>query len=75
VRHIGRDVEKVSGASDKVLFQLVAVPHTGFPANDMESRFVSFVLVRLGRTPCGYSDNLQVNFPRPHGFRRNRRCA
>ena len=47
VRHVDRDVKKVAGAGDEVVLKSIAVPTAGFAAQDINGRFVAFVLMRF----------------------------
>ena len=47
MRHIGGDVEKVSGSCDGMLFEFLAAPHAGFTAEDLEGGLMTVVLMRF----------------------------
>src|SRR5215469_4681915 len=73
MRQISGDVEKISGAHDEMLFEFLAIPHSGFAAEYIERSFVVRVLVRL----CPYARrdrrDLQMNSLRSGGLRGNTR--
>jgi hypothetical protein len=58
MRHVGGDIEKVSGADDQVVFESVAIPHSGFAAEHIDRGFVIRVLVHLGS--CARRDFAQA---------------
>jgi hypothetical protein len=69
--YIGRDVDEVPCLREKMVFQSVAIPHSGFTAQNMDGSFMSFMLVRLRTSAWWNGHDLQVDFLRPHRFRRN----
>jgi hypothetical protein len=50
-----REVDKIARLSKEMLFQSLTVPHAGFAAQDINCRFMSLMLVRLGACPGGWS--------------------
>src|SRR4051812_33400476 len=68
MRHIGRDVKKVASSSDEMLFESLAEPHPGFPAEDVNGSFMVLVLVHLGSFTGWNSRDLQIDSLRAHGL-------
>jgi hypothetical protein len=75
MRHVGRDVEKVSGSCDEMLLKCIAIPHAGLAAEDLDGRLMAVVLMRLGAYTRWERHDLQVNSLRPHGFGRDPRLV
>jgi hypothetical protein len=75
MRHIGGDVEKVSGSCDEMLFEFLAAPHAGFTAEDLEGGLVTVVLMRFGYSTGWDPDYLQMDSLRAYGLRGNRGCT
>ena len=65
MRHVGGDIEKVSGAGDQVVFESVAIPHSGFAAEHIDRGFVIRVLVHLVSCARRDSPKLQMNSASP----------
>src|SRR5262245_31284484 len=75
MRYVGRNVEKVPGSRDKMLFKSFAIPYAGFATQYMERRFVAIVLMRLGQCPGRDYCDLEINSPRSDRLPRNPRRA
>ena len=71
MRHISRDVDKVSGPSGKMLFQSLAIPHSGFAAQDIEGGLVVPMFVRFSLSARWDRQDLQMNPLSAHRFGRN----
>jgi hypothetical protein len=61
VRDIGGNVNKVSGMGDEMTFQLVAVPHARFTAQNINRGFVTSVLMGLAPRAGWDGRDLQVD--------------
>src|ERR1700676_4388989 len=61
MRLISRDVDKVPGPSGKMLFQSLAIPHSGLAAQDIDGGLVGLMFVRFS-LPTGWDrQDLQMN--------------
>src|SRR5262245_36613200 len=54
MRDIGREIDKVSGLGDEMVFEFLAVPHASFAAENVNRGFVTGVLMSLA--PCAGRD-------------------
>ena len=47
MRHAGGNVEKIAGAHGDMMLELLAIPHFGFPTENIDGGFVIGVLMRI----------------------------
>src|ERR1700730_16314746 len=69
------NIDEVPGPSDNMMFQFLAVPHAGFPTQEVDGRFVSLMLVCLCPPARRNGHDRQMDPWRAHRLRRNPGCV
>src|SRR5262245_22076852 len=65
------DIDKVPGLGDEMLIQIVAIPHAGLAAENVNRGFVTSVLMRLAPGTGRDRRDLQINPAGTCGLSRN----